>query len=487
MIWKVFSTMLNKKNLKDIYTLSPMQEGMLFHSVLDPQSSAYIEQSEVLIEGDFYATLFAQSWQTIIERHDVFRSVYVTKKTARPIQVVLKAVEFTPLVFDLSNKSEDEVYREIETFKRQDIKTGFDLATGPLFRLAMFKLDDQQTKVLWTFHHIIMDGWSLGLVLNELFSIYASLKQHKPLNLPTPVPYSLYIKWLATRDTQAGLDFWAKRLKTVEQQCLLPQRLDVQAGFDLAIKPLTLGKAVFEQINGFCQQHGLTLNNYVQAVWALCLNLYTGQDELVFGKTVAGRSAQLPQAEDIVGLFINTLPVHIQIKAGESFVELVKKVQQDAFACDEFDWCSLAAIQNQTVLKSDLINHIIVFENYPLDTDNEQWDDFYLGFKIKDVGGVEHTNYDFEIVAMPGDTLNFDVKYNRAKYEDDTISTVMSSFLQLCQKAVESPGSDCLALNTVDNPALYLPENTQTQGKFKTTLKVLRLFCLMVKSSLTAN
>ncbi|MCJ8269114.1 MAG: condensation domain-containing protein, partial [Psychrosphaera sp.] len=453
--------MFNKKNLKDIYTLSPMQQGMLFHSVLDSQSSAYIEQSEVLLEGDFDAVLFGQSWQTIIERHDVFRSVFVTKKTARPIQVVLKAVDFSPLVTDLSSLSEDEVHRELESFRQQDINAGFDLAAGPLFRLAMFKIDAEHTKVFWTFHHIIMDGWSLGLVLNELFSIYAALKHNQPLTLPTPVPYNLYIKWLATRDTQAGLDFWTERLKTIENQCLLPQRQDVKSDFDLAITPLTLDKTVFDQINGFCQQHGLTLNNYIQAVWALCLNLYTGQDELVFGKTVAGRSAQLPQAEDIVGLFINTLPVHIKLSAGESFIELVKSVQQDAFACDEYDWCSLAAIQNETALKSDLINHIIVFENYPLDADNGQWDDLDLGFKIKDVGGVEHTNYDFEIVAMPGDTLTLDVKYNRAKFDDDTINTVMSSFLQLCQKAVESPDSDYLTLNTVNNPAQYLADIAQ--------------------------
>ena len=449
-----------------------MQAGMLFHTSLDKNTSAYIEQSEVLLEGSFDPEIFKNSWRKIIERHDAFRSVFVLKKTARPIQVVLKEVSYDEYYQDVSDDSEDEIFRCIEDFKAQDIKKGFDVTKGPLFRLAVFKLDNNQHKVIWTFHHIIMDGWSLGLILDELFNIYASLKDQKQITLKTPVAYGNFIKFLESKNNDEGMSFWKENLKTLEQQTLLPQLKNQQKNYDLKIMPIALDKNIFDKINDFTKEQGITLNNYVLGIWALCLNLYTGQNDLVFGKTVSGRSADLPQSEDIVGLFINTIPVHIELQKDESFLSLLKRIQKESFASDEYDWCSLANIQNESTLKSNLINHIIVFENYPLDENNNEWDALNLGFKIKEVKGAEHTNYDFEIVAMPGESLMFDVKYNQSKYDKEMIAELMNTFLRLCEKGITSPESNCFDLNKIENTDYFLNEVNNNWPSTEAEIKV---------------
>jgi bacitracin synthase 3 len=424
--------MLNKNNLKDIYSLTPLQEGMLFHSQFNSDSSAYIEQTDLLIEGRFNPEIFKKSWQLITQKYDAFRSLFITKKADKPLQVIMKELNFDFKIENISQLTSLEKQQALNQFRQKDIKTGFNLSQGPLFRLAIFDLGQQQYQVIWTFHHIIMDGWSLGVILNDLFAFYKNLLAQQNVEILDAPNYSVFVQWLASRDQYEGLKYWKTYLTGIEKQTKIPQKLEInEKGFKLTKHAKSISKTDTDRLKQFAKENGLTLNTIVQTLWAGCLNRWSGEDTVVFGTTVSGRQADVKNIEKMVGLFINTIPIKVNFQEDKTFLELATQFQKSFAESERYSYCSLANIQNESSLKSDLINHLVVFENYPLEEMQEKLG--ALGFKIKEIGGFEHTNYDFEVVVIPQETLDLEIKCNENKYDQDLIEDVLSHFEHLCQ------------------------------------------------------
>ena len=440
--------MLNKSNLKDIYSLTPLQEGMLFHSQLNAGSSAYTEQTDILIEGIFQPEIFKKSWLLITQKYDAFRSIFITKKADKPLQVIMKELEFDFRIENISQMSAAEKGFHLNQFREKDIKLGFDLSKGPLFRLTIFELGANQYQVIWTFHHIILDGWSLGIILNDLFAFYKDLLNKRAIDREDAPLYNQYIQWLANCDKLAGLKYWKNYLSTIEKQTKIPQKISEQHnGFKLSkiIKKLTINDT--DKLKKLAKENGLTLNTVVQTIWAACLNRWCGEDTIVFGTTVSGRQADIKNIENMVGLFINTIPVKFNFQEDKSFLELATQFQKSFTESEKNSYCSLAQIQNESLLKSDLINHLMVFENYPLDEMQTKLSE--LGFQIKEIGGFEHTNYDFEVVVIPQHQLHLEFKFNENKYDQDLVEDLFLHFEFLCTQVTDKPNSDFNQLNSL--------------------------------------
>lgn len=442
--------MLNKNNLKDIYSLTPLQEGMLFHSQLNGDSSAYIEQTDILIEGIFHPEIFKKSWLLVTQKYDAFRSVFITKKADKPLQVILKELDFDFKIENISKLSATEKEFRLNQFREQDIKMGFDLGKGPLFRLTIFELGANQYQAIWTFHHIILDGWSLGIILNDLFTFYKNLLNKRPAETGDAPMYSQYVQWLANSDKLAGLKYWKNYLSDIEKQTKLPHKItEHKNGFKLTKKIKNISKVNTDNLNKLAKSNGLTLNTVVQTIWAACLNRWCGEDAVVFGTTVSGRQAEIKNIENMVGLFINTIPVKFNFQNDLSFVGIATQFQKSFSESEKNSFCSLAQIQNESVLKSNLINHLLVFENYPLD--EMQFKLKELGFQIKEIGGFEHTNYDFELVVIPQQQLQLEFKFNENLYDHELIEDIFSHFEFLCSQITEYPNENFNQINILKN------------------------------------
>jgi fengycin family lipopeptide synthetase D len=378
---------LSKKNIKDIYILSPMQEGMLFHSLLDNESSAYFEQTVLSIKGDLEIGYIEKSLNRLIERYDILRTVFIYKKVERPIQVVMKERNANIHFNDITNLPEEDKETFIENFKREDRKKGFDLAKDIPISLSVIKTGIDSYKIIWSFHHIIMDGWCLGIIIKEFLEIYQALKKNILPDLDKVYPYSDYIKWLERQDREESATYWERYLRNYEEQATLPKNSGTPINKDYELKELSfrISEDKLVELEDIVRNKNVTLNIIIQTIWGIILQRYNNTGDVVFGAVVSGRSHEVKGIENMVGLFINTIPVRIQSEGDKPFTDLLKDVQLSTLQSERYSYQPLVEIQAKTNLKQNLIGQIMVFENYPLEETVSSNSDYSLGFTVEDI------------------------------------------------------------------------------------------------------
>ncbi|WP_181215980.1 non-ribosomal peptide synthetase, partial [Mesobacillus foraminis] len=433
---------MKDNKFEDIYSLSPMQEGMLFHSLLS-DSDAYFEQMAITLKGSLDLQAFEQCFNLMIKRHSIFRSVFLHEGVSKPKQVVLKERSIKVGFEDLSSKPSGVQNEVISTYKAQDKIKGFNLSKDLLMRLAVFRTGKEDYKVIWSFHHILMDGWSLGIVLNELFELYRKIRNRDDLSLGKPAEFSSYISWLRRQDQQEAQQFWDDYLRNYEQTANLPSRntSPVLSGYERKEMVFKVGPDLTEKLNGLAKECKVTLNVIIQAVWGLILQKYNDTTDVVFGTIVSGRTSEIPNVEKMVGLFINAVPVRVKTYGGQCFLELVKQLQEQALRSEPFGYLSLADIQAGKETGNQLINHMVVFENYPLDESVQSGDDIdKFGISLTEVDAFDQTNYDFNLLIGPGQDLIIKMVFNERRYTAETIHDVFSHLKMVINTIVHSPG-----------------------------------------------
>lgn len=418
--------MISKANVKNIYPLTPLQEGILFHDLYDTGSS-YFEQLGYRVKGILDIPLFRNAWDELVCRHDVLRTIFVHKDVPRPLQIVLKQWRVDFSTIDLSGIPRHEAEARVVLLKEQDRATPFNLARDPLTRVTIISLAKDEAEVVWSHHHIILDGWSAGILQGELVEIYTALLQGRQHTLPEPTPFSGYVTWIGKQNQDVSRCFWRDYLEGFSQTTGIPR-------FPSQIPPAPAGRGSLnhrldnrrsDALAALAAENGVTLNVLFQAIWGILLCRFNGTDEAVFAATVSGRPEELKGIEEMVGLFINAVPVRIMLNKAANFPQLLKTLQTDTLAASRHHWCSLADIQSETSLKQGLLDHILIFENYPLDeriADNELSDE--QGFAIVRAEMRENTNYPFELSIVPGREIEFRMGYNLAFYSHDQIQRV---------------------------------------------------------------
>ncbi len=354
--------------VENVYPLTPMQKGMLFHSLLDEASSSYFEQASFDLQGELKIDWFKASLERLFETYAVLRTRFYSGWNDTPLQIVYKTQ--TPQIHFADLRDIEEHLREdaIATYQREDKAKGFDLARDPLMRIAIFRMEDRKYHLIWSFHHIVMDGWCLSLITKEVFDHYSALQEGREPEPLSAVPYSDYIEWLDRQDQGAAKRYWSGYLEGYKGETTLLHKIARHEQKEYAYANLIcrFDHEQTKQLQQIANQHQVTLNTLIQTLWGVLLQKYSGSADVVFGSVVSGRPAEIPDVEQMIGLFINTIPVRIRRDEDSTFADTMQMVQQNALASQSYDTYPLYEIQAQTEQKQNLIDHIMIFENYPI-------------------------------------------------------------------------------------------------------------------------
>ena len=326
---------------------------------------------------------------------------------------------------------ESPANRQIDNERSQ----GFKLTQAPLMRLAVFHIDAQAYELVWTCHHILMDGWCTTLVQQEVLRLYEAYRQGRDLWLEPSPPYRNYIAWLRQQDLSAAEAFWRRRLKGFTRPTPLgmtaePVDPPEQRYGNQQVYLDTEESAVLQAL---VQRHRLTLNSIIQGVWALLLSRYSGEADIVFGATVSGRPADIPRVESMVGLFINTLPVRIEIAPDTPLWSWLEAIQTQNQERSPYEYCAAGQVHQWSDLPGTLplYESIVVFENYPTDESSLQQSS-ELDFGISKAYSLgAQTHYVLTLLIIPGSRLGVQMVYDRARLDDSDIGWILEHFLRL--------------------------------------------------------
>jgi amino acid adenylation domain-containing protein len=356
--------------------------------------------------------------------------------------VVYKQVNVTLKIDDWCSLSEEEQQQELENFLAADRQQGFSLSQVPLMRLNLFRLGGNSYQFVWSHHHLLIDGWSSPLVFKDLLEFYQTLAQGNSLSYQPTVNYRHYIAWLQQQNQDTAKEFWRQKLQGFTAPT--PLRIDrlspqgERGEISYGEEEIRLTVAATAAAQSFVKKHQLTLNNLVQVTWGLLLSRYSGEADVVFGATVSGRPSKLVGVESMVGLFINTLPVRVQMSSETELLGLLKDLQTQQVESEQFAYSPLVEIQGLSDIPRgmSLFDSIVVFENYPVDTqvleDNSN-------LTISNFRGVEQTNYPLTVVVIPGEQLSVRLNYDGSRFEQDTINRMLSHFVTLLEGIIANP------------------------------------------------
>ncbi|MBP9100681.1 MAG: amino acid adenylation domain-containing protein [Nitrosomonas sp.] len=420
--------------IEDIYPLSPTQEGMLFHTLEAPGTGLYVNQISVEVEG-LDAERLAHAWQQMIIRHPVLRTGFLWQAgLVRPLQIVFKHIEATVIHLDWRGKHHLEAC--IVAYADEELRREFDFLNPPI-RLSLIRIDENRHQLVWTKHHILLDGWGDSMLVSDWLRCYNG----EMLAQPGP-DYSVYVRWLAKQDKQVAQHFWQAELGNTEG----PTRL--ADSVSKAVK--TNNRSDFAQIYThwssdetrrlqiFAQQMHITLNTFVQAAWALLLQRYTGKQTVIFGATVAGRPPSLPKADEILGLFINTIPIPVERRSDLTVSEYLSALQATNARLRDYEHTSLADIQRWSGFSGQpLFDSIVVFENFPINAALRS--DEHYGLRFGEIAGKGLTGYAMDLQVVVGDTLEIEYAYGCNDFTDEFVINLRSQMEGLMREMMAYP------------------------------------------------
>ncbi|MGH9932081.1 MAG: amino acid adenylation domain-containing protein, partial [Pyrinomonadaceae bacterium] len=455
------------------FPLSPPQAGMLFHSLFAPEAGLYLEQIILRIDGELVVQLFENAWQRVVDHHAILRTSFRCEGTDSPLQTVHRQVTVPFTQHDWRGLAAAEQESRCELFVRADREAGFDFSAPPLMRLALIRLAFDSYRLIWTSHHALLDGWSQSLVLSQVFSVYRALARGEEPTLEPGPSFRNYITWLETQDSAEAERFWKQMLKgfTAPTQLAIDKsaaesRKDVVAHEQLVLQ---LSVESTRKLQAFARQNRLTLFTLVQGAWALLLGRYSGTDDVVFGATVSVRPHELPDIESAVGLFINTIPVRARLTAETDLLPWLTELQLDAVEAREHQHTSLADIQRWSEVSNGLplFESILVFENYPTDTDSGNLGDKANAQQLQAI--LSRTNYPLTLLAFPGKQLQLTAVYGSERFDSEAIRRMLGHLQTMLAEIVNDPSRklDELPLLTPDEQHQLLVEWNQTETEYE--------------------
>lgn len=426
-------------NIEAVYPLSPLQKGLLFEHLRDDGSGNYLEQSIIRLPSDCRSELLAQALQLIIDLHPALRTQILYDAGDEPLQVVLTKRELVLQELELTNLQ--QAYEEGN-------KSKLDLKSDPLFQ-ARFIIQGERKYLQLIFHHIIMDGWSVSLILAQLQDLYQALTQSQDAESLLRSyrsqgidSYQDYIKWLNSKDSKASLGYWKDLLSQVEEGSELPKLSayrNQKPVCKMAFEQLELEPELYNQLKELALSCSATLSSTVEAALAYFLSCYNASEQIVFGKVVSGRETQGKlDLDQTVGLFINTVPVCANFSKHISFFDLLRAMQTQANQSNDHSYLQLADIQEQVCGQRSLVKLLIAFENYKQhkacnDDETEDSEDWMT------ISAQEITNYPLVIQIGELQSLSFRWTYNPQIYDAEEILFYINSFRTMLQILVNAP------------------------------------------------
>ncbi|MGD2085113.1 MAG: amino acid adenylation domain-containing protein [Candidatus Aminicenantes bacterium] len=464
---------LDKKNIEDILALTPMQEGMLFHYLKYPENEHYFEQLSLEISGQIDKEHFEKAWNFVTETNEMLRTVFRWEKVDKPAQVVLKQHNPEVRFFDLSAiENHVEQQKQLEKIKLQDRKAKFNLREVP-FRIILCKLSDKDYHIIISNHHILYDGWSNGIILKEFFKAHHELCKGKPSKSPSikpKPPFKEFIKWMQNHDRNKQEQFWREYLDGFDTPTVLPvkRRRDRDKVKRVDSYSLIMEKDIKNKLDIFVTINRVTLASVLYCAWGIVLQKYCSSDDVIFGTIVAGRSTRIKGIEDMVGLFINTIPLRVQVYPKEKISTLLFRIDRILHEREEFENTPLVDIRSYSGVEGSgsLFDVIVAMENYPLDSGLLPGDSL---LSVHSYSLLEMTQYDLTVGILLFNDNEIEVKfsYHRELFDKETISHLARHFKGIVQNVVENPEEEVYQLEIISreekNRILYDLNHTEAQ------------------------
>jgi amino acid adenylation domain-containing protein/non-ribosomal peptide synthase protein (TIGR01720 family) len=413
---------MSKKNIEDIYPLTPLQEGLLYHAVLAPTDGAYHDQFSAMLSGPLDADRLVQAWHAVAAGHAIFRTAFAWKTGKAPLQVVGRSAETPVRLEDWWDADEAERTQRRAALIAADAHDGFDPGKAPLTRLTLVRWADDKWFLLWSRHHLLLDGWSVAHVMREWLAAYQALTEGRAVTPTTARPFRDYLGWLKRQDASKAEAFWRAELGDLAEPTTLgwvqpPAEAGPESAERHGEREVRLSRAESAALRGLAREAQVTLATVFQGAWALLLARLGGGRDVVFGHTVSGRPADLPQAETMVGLFINTLPLRAKIEAARPVGAWLRALQDRVMAAREFEHTPLVKIQGWTQVPRDqsLFETLLVFENYPID---EALEGALGPLQVAEAHSHERTHYPATMIVAPGEEITLLMLHDRARLPD---------------------------------------------------------------------
>ncbi len=433
---------MSQRKIETVYPLSPAQHGILFHSLERPDAGVYVTHLVMTLGGELDAIAFERSWQQTVADHPILRTSFVWKRVERPLQVVHRQVEIKVRYQDFGELSAEEEEERVQEWLAADLAQPFDLTPAPLMRLAVLRTGKERQQFVWSFHHILLDGWSVPLVLEEVFSLYRAEVEGTEVRVEPSRPYGDYIRWLGEQRPETAEQYWRRALAGFEVPTPLPgmrgRAVEIAERERAGVHQLKLPVELSGRLQDLARREQLTLNTLLQGAWGLLLSRYSRREEVVYGSTVSGRPEALRGVERMVGLFINTLPVRVRVRDEAEVVAWLRELQASQVAQREYEYSGLVDVQGWSEIERGkrLFDSIFVFESYPQDK--------ATGEKTKPLSvlksfSMERPNYPLALVAGPGERVVLRSYYDRALFADETIVRLLEQLQVLLAGIASDP------------------------------------------------
>jgi amino acid adenylation domain-containing protein len=476
---------LDPVNILDMLALTPLQEGMLYHFLKDPGSDIYYEQLSLDLSGPLNPVRFEEAWNLVVEHNEMLRVLFRWEKMNAPVQVILKRHPLQPVYHDLtlSGAGPGSRRERLNHIKKKDREERFDLRRVP-FRVALCKLGEDNHVMVISYHHILFDGWSTGIILKEFFRAYGE-ERFKP---PTKARFKDFVRWIRNPDKTKQEKYWIEYLKGIDSGTELSvkrQETGGDKGKDKGngLTRLPLGSDLPRRVREFSSARKLTEAALYYSAWGVLLRHYNNSDDVVFGTTVSGRAAALKGIENSVGLFINTLPLRLTGK-GSSALRTVSQINGDLHDREVFSGSSLTDIKTYSGLAGgdELFDSVVIVENYPLDHRSFRNNG---GLSISSYDMVEMTHYDLNVAIMTGEALEVTFGYNTSRFESRGIDRLAGHFQVVLRQLVTQPerAVDEFELFTPDEKEQVLTTFNNTNGDVPADKTIIQLFESQVESA----
>jgi hypothetical protein len=442
---------------------------MLFHSLFEPHRGTYLTQLICELEGDLDRVAFRAAWRQVVDTYGALRAGFEWEIVSdEPVQVIRQNGELQWQEEDWSALSSWQQESRLEAYLREDREREIDLRQAPLMHFALIRTAAAKHKFVWSSHHLVMDGWSLPVVLNAVLDCYASLRCKQPIKLRSERSYREYIRWLREQDLARAADFWRGFLKEFDSSASLTSLLRVHpengAGEDFRELEIRLPEDSTFRLQALARQSQLTLNTVVRGAWALLLSRKTGKDDVIFGVVCSGRPPQLVDVESMVGLFINTLPMRVRIEENSSVIDWLRHLQKSQAEMGQFEYSPLSQVQSwsSTPRGALLFESIVVFENYPA----VSWTSASGSkLRIANVQSRERSNYPLTLWVMPGRELQLKIGFDANRLHDVGIACLLRDFRALLEAIAANPERNIAAvLQSYELPAEKPLARKETDG-----------------------
>ncbi|ACL75336.1 B12-binding domain-containing radical SAM protein [Ruminiclostridium cellulolyticum] len=447
------SNKISRQNVEDMLPLTPIQEGMLFYYLTEQNNGLYFEQISLRLTGDIDIQKVYEAWRFVISSNEMLRTVYRWKNLDKPMQIVQKNCEIPIREYDFSINNDEDKEKLVEDLKQKDLKEKIDISSEP-FRISLYKLSKNEYEMIISSYHIVYDGWSNGIILKEFMEAYKAYYSGSQPVKTVKNKYKEFIKWSLKQDTNKQEEYWKEYLRDFVTKTPLPADNKKSGNPDMAKNFITiLPDELGERIRSYARERNITLATLLYCAWGILLQKYADTRDVVFGTTVSGRTPEIEGVDEIVGLFINTLPLRVKVNEGERVSDLLNRLDNDLKHRAEFEHTPLTTVNSCSAVESKegLFDSIVVIENYPLEkglTDNGD------GLEIKLSSIFEMTNYDITVVISTFEEIGLRFIYDDRLFKEDKIESITNHFKNILSNIVENEDITVLAINMLSEEEL---------------------------------